>query len=341
MTDASATKPALARPALRLRVEKRLQRAMPAPAFQIAVGGYYRARKLVRRGASRGRLLPDFVIIGAAKAGTTSLFGKLSEHPFVVPASVKEVHYFDYHYYRGEDWYRRHFPTSMQRAAFAAEHGMPFMTGEASPSYIAHDFAPLRIAGRIPDVKIVVSLRNPVDRAYSQFQMRRRDGDEPLESFAEAVAAEGGRLAGELARAKADRRYISQALADWSYLKRGRYAEQLERWFALFAREQLHVLTLEDLSSDPQGTLDGVHEFLGLPIHHYERFERLNWIRGSMQQSTAAYDPIETETRAQLTEYFRPHNERLYELLDRDFGWERGSAIDRQGDSALPSGSSR
>lgn len=290
-----------------------MRRALPRPAYQVVVGRYYGLRKVVGKNDGRGRLLPDFVIIGAAKGGTTSLYGWLSEHPFVAPASQKEVHYFDYNSYRGLDWYRRHFPLARDRAQFAAEHGRPFLTGEASPSYMSHDWAPERLARALPRAKLLVTLRNPVERAYSQFQMSRREGEEPLESFIEAVEAEAARLAPELARTKVDRRYNSWPIGCWSYLLRSRYAEQLARWFEFFGREQFHVLTLEDLASDQQQAMDRVHEFLGLPGYRYADLKPLH---------TASYDAIPAEARAKLSEYFRPHNERLYELLGVNLGWQ-------------------
>src|SRR6185312_13258232 len=105
-----------------------------------------------------------------------------SEHPFVARPRRKEVDYFSWHYYRGEDWYRGHFPTAAERDAFAAAHGRPFLTGEGSPSYIWQRYpVPERMVRLIPEAKLIVSLRDPVERAYSQFHMRRRDGYEPVE----------------------------------------------------------------------------------------------------------------------------------------------------------------
>jgi Sulfotransferase domain len=291
----------------------RLRHTLPRPAYDHLVLNHQRLRKLVRRNPGRGHILPDFVIIGAAKAGTTSLYGWLAEHPFVGGASKKEVHFFDYNYYCGEDWYRRHFPLESERAAFRQDHGRPFLTGEASPSYISHYWAPQRLAKGLPQARLIVTLRNPVDRAYSQFQMTRREQEEELESFAAAIEIEDRRLDPERARAKADRHYYSWRIGCWSYLMRSRYAEQLERWLALFPREQFHFLTLEEMATDPQRALDGVHEFLGLPAHRYDDLVPLH---------TATYDSMGAEVRAQLTEYFRPYNERLYELVGIDFGWE-------------------
>ncbi len=295
-------------------VDWRLRKALPRPAYNHLRLNYQRLQKLARRNPGRGHVLPEFVIIGAAKAGTTSLYGWLAEHPCVAGASQKEVHFFDYNYYRGEDWYRRHFPLESERARFAREHGRALLTGEASPSYISHDWAPQRLAKLLPQARLIVMLRNPIDRAYSQFQMSRREGEEELDSFADAVAVEDQRLQHERTRAQRSPHYNSWPIGCWSYLMRSRYAEQLERWFALLPREQFHFLTLEEIEENPQAALDGVHLFLGLPPYRHEELRPLH---------TAAYDAIDPATRAQLSEYFRPHNERLYELLGTDFGWER------------------
>lgn len=307
----------------------RLRKTLPRPVYNHLQLNYARLRKLARRDAGSGRVLPEFVILGAAKAGTTSLYDWLSEHPFIAPATHKEVHFFDYNYYRGEDWYRRHFPLESQRAAFADEHGRPFLTGEASPSYISHYWAPQRLAKLLPQARLIVMLRNPVDRAYSQFQMSRRESEEPLDSFAEAIEIEDRRLDSERARAISSPHYNSWPIGCWSYLMRSRYAEQLERWFALFPRERFHFLTLEEMAEDPQRALDGVHGFLQLPSHRHQNMRPLH---------TATYDSIDRDTRAQLTEYFRPHNERLYELLGMDLGWEGAAPPSIAFSSGAPNG---
>lgn len=272
--------------------------------------GFHGARTLVRRNPGRGRILPDFVIIGAAKAGTTSIYAWLCEHPFVRRPRRKEIDYFTLNHNRGIDWYRHHFPLSADRLAFAAEHGRPFITGEASPSYMLHELAPRRMAKLIPEVRLIVALRNPADRAYSQFQMRRRTGHEPLESFVEALELEDPRFAATGARrADADGRTEE----DWrTYLSRGRYAEQLERWFRHFPREQFHIIELGELSAHPHRVLGELHEFLGLPTRDPEDLEA---------RFRAEYEPMPPEVGARLAEYFRPHNARLYELLGREFDW--------------------
>jgi hypothetical protein len=284
-------------------VDAALRRRLPRSAYTLVAGGHHRLRQLVGRSPGHGRVLPDFVIIGAAKAGTTSLYAWLCADPLVARPKAKEIHYFSFSYERGIDWYRQFFPLERERARFAAAHGRPFVTCEASPSYMNDRRAPARMASVLPDAKLIVLLREPVDRAYSQFQMRRRDGEESIASFVEALAREDPALIGGPPVAPSAR----------TYLERGRYAEHLERWFAHFPRERFHIATLDELAADPQGELDRVHDFLGLPRHRPDRLEPMY---------TADYEQLRADERAPVAAYFRPHNERLYALLGRDLGWE-------------------
>ena len=230
-------------------------------------------------------------------------------------AAKKEVHYFDYDFYRGLDWYRSHFPLSSEQVEFARRHGSPFLTGEASPTYISHLWAPERVAAKLPDVKLLLVMRNPTDRAYSQYQMSRREGLEEFDSFERAFDAEEGRLEPELAKMRRDPRYNSYRFGAWSYLARSRYAEQVERWLGFFDRRRFLFLSAEDLLRDPQPVLDGVYEFLGLPGGHVLEDRTL--------LHTADYEPMSPDVRARLVDYFRPHNQRLAELTGIDFGWDR------------------
>jgi hypothetical protein len=303
------------------RVHQLLKERLPPTAFELAVGGYYGLRKAAGRGPGRGRVLPDFLVIGAAKCGTTSLFDWICMNPSVARPSTdgrsrKELLFFDYNYHRGADWYRKHFPLESERSEFEREHGRPFSTGEATASYLTGYWVPGRVREVAPDVKLIVTLRNPVDRAYSAFQMSRRERLEQCESFEEAIALEDERLAGELERVYRDPRYnppLPPPLGYWSYLHRSRYADHVARWLELFGREQILFLKFEDLVADPHGVLDRVHTFLGLPPHRPSELRKLN---------AATYSDMNPATRAQLVEHFRPYNRRLHELTGIDFGWD-------------------
>jgi hypothetical protein len=257
----------------------------------------------LRRASAAHRPLPDFLIIGAQKAGTTSLHTYLCEHSCVPAAAKKEVHFFDHEFHRGTDWYRAHF----QRYK-----GVSTLSGESTPYYLFHPLAPERAAEVLPDCKLIVLLRNPVDRAFSQHNHERALGFEDLD-FEPAMAAEPWRLAGEEERLAGEPRYRSFAHQHHSYLSRGRYAEQLERWLESFGRERLLVLSAEDLFAEPGRIVGEAQEFLGLAVETPADLSAKN---------ARAYAPIDAETRAGLRAAFEPHNRRLYELVGRDFGWD-------------------
>jgi hypothetical protein len=304
------------------RVQRLLKQRLPPAALELAVGGYYGLRRAAGRSPGRGRVLPDFLVVGAAKCGTTSLFDWICEHPLVARPSTdgrprKELLFFDYNFHRGADWYRKHFPLEVERGEFEREHGQPFITGEATASYLTGHWVPGRVRQVVPDVKLIVTLRNPVDRAYSAFQMSRRERLEECESFEDAVALEAERLAGELERVHSDPRYnppLPPPLGYWSYLHRSRYVEHVERWLEVFPREQILFLRFEDLAADPSEALERVHAFLGLPPHRGGELRKLN---------TAEYTAMSPRTRAELEEHFRPYNQRLRQLTGVDFGWDR------------------
>ena len=234
--------------------------------------------------------LPDFVIIGTMKGGTTYLYHLLSQHPLVEPAAFKEPHYFDLVYDdEGVEWYRRCFPAPRRK------DGRWTITGEASPGYIFHPLVPERMAKVIPQARLIAVLRNPVDRTYSAYHHRVRNGLE-TRTFEEAVEASLGD----------DSEYLSESI----------YVDQLLRWTQFFDREQLLVLKSEDFFESPQQTLKTVLSFLGLP----------GWEPGASdlgeRRNAGGYEEgMDLATRRKLEEYFGPHNRRLYEFLGTDFGW--------------------
>jgi hypothetical protein len=272
---------------------------------------------LVRYGerTSDRRPLPDFLIIGTKRGGTTSLWNYLIEHPLVprmFPAwNTKTTHYFEENWYRGIDWYRSHFPTQRHRAALERRHGGPAMAGEAAPLYMFHPLAAPRVADVMPGVRLIVLLRDPVERAYSHWKERRTEGKEPLD-FPEALAAEDRRIAGERERLISEPTYFSTGY-DWhTYRTRGRYLEHLEPWLLHFDRSQFLILPSETLYRDPAATYRRVLAFLGLPGHRLARYEVFNDRRSA---------PMDPEVRAELTAYFRPYNAALAQRLGITFDW--------------------
>jgi hypothetical protein len=247
------------------------------------------------------RSLPRAVILGAQKSGTTSLHFYLVQHPGVIEPLRKEVHFFDLHYERGEAWYRAHF----------GKIDRPGVNIDASPYYLFHPAVPARLHAMLPDARLLVLLRDPVRRAYSHYWHERDKGHERL-SFEDAIAAEPERV--EAAHERLARGEIGRSLDHqyFSYLARGRYVEQLERWFARFPRRQFHVMRFEDLARDPLGTLNGTLGFLGLPAAASVDLE---------PRHTRRYPPMSTAMAERLQAYFEPWNRRLEALLDRPMQW--------------------
>ena len=259
------------------------------------------------------RAIPDYLIIGVQKAGTTSLYKYLKQHPNVQPVFSKEVHFFDRHFDKGLDWYRSHFQFSRDG----------YITGEATPEYIFHPYSYKRISEFLPSVKIIVLLRNPIDRAYSRYNHSCRSSKyrSKIKSFEQAIAKEKELLSSfNLNRFYENERFYEdercyKAIERHSYLSRGIYITQIKRWFNCFPREQILILKSENLYSDPSGTYKKVLEFLNLPNWEPKNYSIFNYSEG--------YPKMNTATREYLIDYFKPYNEQLYEHIGMNFDWDK------------------
>jgi hypothetical protein len=202
---------------------------------------------LALRPTAGRRVLPTYLVLGAQKAGTTSVAAWLEAHPSVLACRRKEAHYLDRHHDRGEAWYRTLFPTVAATRAIAARTGT-WATGDATPAYLWHPAAPARAAGVVLDARLVALVREPAARAFSHWRHEQRAGRE-TRSFAAAVADE---LDGGVGP---------------SYVDRGRYAAQLDRWRAVFPPGALLVVVSEELFADPAPGLARLVTHLGLGPH--------------------------------------------------------------------------
>lgn len=264
----------------------------------------------------KGRLKPSFILIGAQRCGTTSLYWYLSEHPQIIPAAQKEVHYFDFNFASGPQWYANQFAKRSEEKPGKSEDQDQWVTGEASPYYLFHPLCAERVRQALPEAKLLVMLRNPTDRALSHYQHEIRLGNETL-SFDEAIAAEDERLRGLREKLSAEPLSHSQAYQSFSYRSRGCYLEQITEWLRHFPREQMHITISEDFYTDPAGELKKVTDFLGLPpcpVKQAGEFTKYNF---------AEYSEMNPATRRWLVDFFQPHNQRLEEFLGRKLGWDK------------------
>ncbi len=262
----------------------------------------------------RARMLPGFLIAGAQRCGTTSMYRTLSQHPAVVKAVWhKGVHYFDTDYGRGLDWYQGHFPLRARARLAARAGGAAPVTFEASPYYMFHPLAAERISRDLPGVKLLVLLRDPVERAYSAHAHELARGYE-TEPFARALELEAGRLDGEVERIIADPAYVSRSHQHQAYRARGQYIEQLERLERLFGRDRIHVVDSSDFFTEPEPVYKAVLEFLELPHRGDPAFERYN---------ARPRSPMPENLRTALDEHFRPYDVRLARWLGWEPSWRR------------------
>ncbi|NEO53875.1 MAG: sulfotransferase domain-containing protein [Okeania sp. SIO3B5] len=252
------------------------------------------------------RKLPDFIIIGVMKSGTTSLYNYLIQHPQIMAAKNKEVHFFDKNFHQGIYWYKSHFPLYSN---------IKYVTGEGSPYYIFHPLVAQRIAKTIPQVKLIVVLRNPVNRAFSHYQRNAARGFENL-SFEEAIDQEEERLKGEREKILNDERYKSRKHIFYSYLSRGRYVEQIQNWLHYFPQKQFLFIKSEDLFINTSEIYSQVLEFLDLPQFKLNTYEV--YLTGEYKKSRK---DMNSETRIRLLEYFEPYNQKLYDFLGDDYNW--------------------
>jgi hypothetical protein len=273
------------------------------------------------------RLEPGFIMIGAQRCGTTSLFQALAAHPQLMrPPFRKGVNYFDLNYYRGRNWYLGHFPVAAAARRTAAAYGDP-VAFEASGYYLYHPFAVSRLSRDLPGSRLVVMLRDPVERAFSAYKHEYVRGYEPVDVFEKALELEDERLAGEIDRMRDDSRYESVAHRHHSYKHRGHYAEQLERVFALFPPDQVHVVDSEAFFEQPGQEYQRLLAFLGL-----RHFEPASF--GPYKGHASA--PMNPATRRMLEEYYAPHDEHLAALLGRKPRWMTGPGRGPGEESAVP-----
>ena len=250
----------------------------------------------------RGRL-PNALIVGAAKSGTSSLYAWLAQHPGVCVPATKELRFFDNQWQRGRRWYA---------ACFEPERGQSVVL-EATPNYFPHPLAPERVRSLLPDARLIFLLREPVSRAYSHHQYRLARGEESL-PFAEALASEEERLRG--AEEVQRRGGVAKAFNLYNYLYTSTYAPLLERWLEHFPRAHILFLNADDLFDRPAETTGRVLDFLGLP-----RLQGLDLA----PRNQLSYPKLADAEAAELQERFEASNRRVEELTG--ISWPERQAL--------------
>jgi hypothetical protein len=254
------------------------------------------------------RVLPSFIIVGAVRCGTTSLYYNICEHSSVLPASYDEIGFFDSNYELGISWYKSMFPTKFKIKKIKLKTGNS-ITGEDTPFYFWDKKSIQRIKKNIPKIKLIVLLRNPIDRAYSNYHLGVRLGSESL-SFEDSIKKEIQLLEKENGF---ENNEIEKFLRPRSYIAKGLYYQQIKNWFDVFSKDQILVINTENLSEKPNQTLKQIFEFLDLPNEKIQNIQN---------RKVGNYQKMNEDTREYLMKIFKPHNEKLFKILGREFEWD-------------------
>jgi hypothetical protein len=269
---------------------------------------------LIARKRNSDRPAPVFAIVGAQRCGTTSLFRALAQHPAMMSnvLDAKGIHYFDTSFDKDLAWYLAHFPSQAERDAHAAEVGQPAIVGEASPYYLSHPAGAERMAGGIPDAKLIVLLRDPVKRAISHHLHMVWEGHEKEKDLDKALDLESTRLEGLEAKLLADPSLVSRVHQHFSYISRGHYAPQLERLFKHFDRDNVLVMATETLTGKTPESMEKIQQFLGVKVDPSIGLEKRN--------ASSRFKPRD-ETLARLAAEYVESNKQLRALVDIDIPW--------------------
>ena len=257
------------------------------------------------------RVLPDFIIIGAMKSGTTSLNYNIAEHPCVLPAAYDEIGFFDVNFELGFNWYRSLFPTTFQKKSIVSKHGY-FATGEDTPFYFWREDAAIRIKQFLPKTKLLLLLRNPIDRAYSNYM----DGflrNTNIPSFEETIEKEIEIISNEKDYQLSQTNFKRYS-RNPSHISKGFYAEQLEIWFKHFTKEQFCIMSTEELSKNPVKTMNIIFDFLDLPLYQIKKPQKRKYKK---------YVPMKENTRNRLIDFYNSYNKKLYDLIEKNFDWNK------------------
>ena len=255
------------------------------------------------------RVLPDFFVIGAGRTGTTSLYHYLDQHPSLSKSAYDELGFFDVNFHLGLNWYRSLFPSVFTKFRIKLKTDF-FMTYDVTPSYVRRPWIAKRIKKLFPKSKLIIVLRNPVDRTYSHYHLHRKFGE--TRTFEEFIKNEIDDISKWDVELKDDNYFATKV--ENSSLARAFYAEQLPIWFEQFSKNQILIISSENLASNTRKTMNEIFSFLNLPEYDIPDIKKVNVSKKSKMNS---------KTQEILLEFFKPYNEQLYDFLNKKFDWEK------------------
>jgi len=256
------------------------------------------------------RVIPDFLVIGAKRCGTTSLYQHLPEHPCISKSPHDNMGFFNDNFHLGVNWYKSFFPTTFTRKKIKSKFGN-FLAFDVTTKYMEEESTANNVYQTKPNMKIIIILRNPVDRAYSQYHLSVRQTAE-RRSFEDVVEENMNRLNKESHEHYGRKPKFS--VEEDNHLKKGLYALQLRYWLKIFPRENILIVSTEEFESNQQIIYNKIFEFLNI-----SKFE----VKNTKKMEKGNYPPMKSETRNLLLDYFRSHNHELFELINIKFDWDK------------------
>ncbi len=256
------------------------------------------------------RVLPNFIVIGVGRGGTTSLFHYLGQHNCITKSAYDEIGFFDDNFHLGLNWYRSMFPTKNHKENIIKKYGK-FLTFEVTPWYIRRPWIANRIKDVLGEIKIIAVLRNPVDRTYSHYNLAVRDKT-VLGSFEEVIEKDMKELEKSKSIQKNDD-YFNNTVQK-SFLARSFYAEQLENWFDVFDKKNILIISSENLAEKTQETMNSIFDFLNIENQVIPDLQKIN---------VGKYPKMKEETREILEKYFFDYNENLFNKIEKHFNWNK------------------
>ena len=267
--------------------------------------------KLFRILSRSQRLLPDFIIIGSTKSGPWTLTDFLMEHPNIF--MERNLHFFEYNQSNKLSWYKKYFPTRFYKSQVERKTGQNFIVGENTSTYLFHPLVPKRIKEILPNAKLIINLRNPVKRAFSNYNHQVKHGFE-TRTFEDAINSELLRIkiVDENNKLKIKNPDFDNAVI-FNYIRHGMYVNKIKTWFDLFPKNQIQILPTDLLTKEPRKFLKITFEFLGVSNHPIKNLQKTN---------VGKYKNMNETTKKILTDFYKPYNEKLFELIGKRLEWD-------------------
>ena len=252
------------------------------------------------------RTIPNFIVIGVKRCGTTTLYEQLSEHPCIEKSAHDNLGFFNNNFELGMNWYKSHFVTNFRKKEIERKYGK-FATYDVTSSYIQKKKTAQNIFKTLPNVKLILILRNPTDRAYSEYNQNIIDENESRD-FTELIKQEINEIQN---MENGNLEFSSDKI---NLVKKGIYEKQISPWLEIFPRKQILIISTEEFGEKTTETYDKIFRFLELPEYK---------IKNKKRHRKGTYEAMDDKTRKILDDFYESYNSKLFQKIEETFRWNR------------------